>query len=108
MLLVARYLGYPVDLSLIAMLMGGSVVGISYTLGKKLPAGKSLMIWKFISIISGFAAVYGFLIGQWILMGLGAVAALGAGVFFFRRGSGVAPIPSKKVAEIEDKMKNCC
>lgn len=105
-LLVARYLGYPVDLTLIAMLMGGSAVGISYTLEKKLPAGRSGMAWKFISIAGGFMLVYGFLIGQWILGGIGVVAAGTAAAVFFRRGN--APADSKTAQDLKEKMKKCC
>ncbi len=104
-LLVARSLGATVDLALISMLMGGSVVGISYTLSKKLPE-TSWTIWKLTSIPIGFVAVYTALTGAWwVFVGM-IVAAIILGLFFFRKKHR-APA-SAEARKLEEKMKQCC
>jgi hypothetical protein len=108
LLLILRYFGQPIDLTLIALLMGGSVVGIAYTLEKKLPAGRSGMAWKFISIVGGFILVYGVLSAWWVLMSVGAIGAVVAGVVFLRAGKASPVADSKPAKELEDKMKQCC
>lgn len=105
-LLIARYFGQPVDLALISMLMGGSVVGITYTLEKKLPVGRSAMAWKIVAIVSGMVLVYGFLREMWMLTAIGVVIAAIGGVIFFSHGN--TSQVSKTAKELEDKMKQCC
>ena len=61
-MLSAYYLGYGTDLTILAMLMGGSVVGISYTLEKY--RAQSLAA-RTIFIVSGFEAVYSLINAEW-------------------------------------------
>lgn len=103
-LLVVRYLGQSVDSILIALLMGGSVVGVSYILERRLPANKSAVVWKIFSITSGFALVYGALSEQWLLAIIGAVIAVSVGTFFFWGNEAT----TKTTTELEEKMKDCC
>src|SRR3989338_976630 len=56
-LLVLRYFGYNVNESLIALLMGGSAVGISYVLAGKL-GGKAAKWWKLAGIPIAFLAAW--------------------------------------------------
>lgn len=105
-LLVARSLGYPVETSLIAMLMGGSVVGIAYTLGKRLTEGMN-KAWKLTAIPLGFLLVYAGLSGWWLVAGIAAVAAAGAVAYFFRVARR-ALAGAAQGAELEEKMKDCC
>ena len=88
--------------------MGGSVVGAAYQLEKKLPAGKSSLLWKVLFIPAGFIAAHALTTLQWTVFAI-TIIALGALAFFFLRS---APISREKsnttVEELEDKMKNCC
>lgn len=104
-LLVLRGLGSQIDLALISMLIGGSVVGISYTLAKRLPPDRQTN-WKLLSIPLGFVVSYAALIGLWLICA-GALVALGiVALFFFTRKKNKAA--SSGATELEDKMKQCC
>ena len=94
-----------------AILMGGSVVGIAYKLEDKLRNGRSQLLWKSLFISIGFAFVYSLAIFDWY-------AVTGAGIFlavvifsFVGRKSayiGGAEDANKVVAELTEKMKSCC
>lgn len=89
----------------IAILAGGSVVGIAYLLEKKLPAGRSPIFLKMILIPAGFAAVYGILEQNWFLaVGLFVLECVFAIIFL----SAPKKNESGKIKEIEEKMKKCC
>ena len=104
-LLIARSLGSQIDLALIAMLIGGSVVGLAYTLAKRLPPDRHTS-WKLFSIPLGFVTAYSALMGLWFICA-GALVGLGAVVlFFFGRKKNKSA--SSEAAELEDKMKQCC
>lgn len=99
-------LGYQVDLGIAAMLMGGSVVGIAYQLEKKLPTGKSALLWKTFFIPAGFVAVYG-LISSQLVMAAASLAVAGAIAWAFLKTPGIKQ-PTGKVEELKKKMENCC
>lgn len=103
-LLIARGLGYPVDLALIAMLMGGSVVGIAYTLSKRLDETR-VMPWKLTVIPLGFLIVYAALNEWWIIAGTTAIVAIALGFYFFRSSASIRAVDA---SELEKKMKECC
>ncbi|MBI4217418.1 MAG: hypothetical protein HY603_01300 [Parcubacteria group bacterium] len=111
-MLAASLLGYQIDFVIVAMLLGGSVVGIAYQLEKKLPAGsanwRTPLLWKTIFIPAGFVAAYGILTHQWIAF-LAALAFLLLASFIFLFSTGDKPGPRKEtVKELEKKMKDCC
>lgn len=90
-----------------SILMGGSVVGIAYQIEKRLPSGRSPLVWKILFIPSGFAAVYTLISSQWtpsmiLIVFLGALSLI-----FIRPRKEHVPA-SKTVEELEEKMKNCC
>ena len=60
-MLTAYYLGYRIDIAIPAMLMGGSVIGISYALEKY---RKQSLFSRTIFIVAGFEAVYSLIIGM--------------------------------------------
>lgn len=98
----------------VATMMGGSVVGIAYQVEKKLPAGSSPLFWKTLFIPAGFAGVYGVLAGSWLLAA-GAFAAAAVIVIVFSREKGNLSMSlgehagtAERVAELEEKMKQCC
>jgi len=105
-MIVARELGYYVDPSILAMLIGGSVVGVAYQLEKKLPNGRSLLLWKTLFMTGGFVAGYGLVYSSWAVL-IGAVIwGLILIYAFFRRTQ--TPVKSQKAVELEKKMEQCC
>ena len=103
-MLAAYYLQFSLPEWVLTMLMGGSVVGIAYTLEKKIPSGKSLLLWKTLFIPAGFATVYGIVFVQWKAL-IPAVLAIGFTVLYFFSRDGKN---NKKVDYLEEKLKDCC
>ncbi len=109
-LIAAYFLGYPIDLIIPALLMGGSVVGIAYQLEKKLLAEsagwRSPLLWKMLFIPAGFVAAYGILVQQWSILIAALIFLLWLSFLFIAPRTNVNK--NKKVEELEEKMKNCC
>ena len=81
-MLTAYYFGYRIDLVVVALLMGGSVVGIAYQLEKKIRFGK-VMAWKILVIMAGFSLAYNIIYFSWFyLISLSAIIALLFFIFF--------------------------
>ncbi len=126
-MLAAKFLGYEIDLLILAMLMGGSVVGIAYQIEKKLlarrslarpaepwrsggeggPDGRSPLLWKTLFIPVGFVAAYGILM-QWWSVFLVSIIFLLQIAFIFLSPKKESRGRNQKVGELEEKMKNCC
>ena len=106
-MLGAQLAGFAFDASMLAILLGGSVVGIAYQLEKHLPQGRSLLLWKTLFVSIGFVAAYALAVPQWSLLAM-AVAALLllTAVFFVPRHH--ADKNSAAVAKLERDMKKCC
>lgn len=108
-------LGYQVDLGIAAVLMGGSVVGIAYQLEKKLPAGKSPLLWKTLFIPAGFVAMYSLVSFQWT-MAAASLLVTGAIAWAFLKKAespeeirrAESPEQGRRVEELKKKMENCC
>ncbi|MDP1719094.1 MAG: hypothetical protein Q8L24_01575 [bacterium] len=106
-LLIAYFIGIPIDPVLPAMLMGGSVVGVMYQIEKRLPTGRLPLLWKTLFIPAGFFSAYSILMQWWIAL-LGALAFLGiiSCVFLLpKKNNGVH---KESVDKLEKQMKNCC
>lgn len=91
-----------------AMAMGGSVVGIAYQIEKRLPPGRSPLLWKTFFIPAGFIAAYS-LVSLWFV-GFAVTSA-----FLVMFAWGFLREPQRRAAqgrhaveELENKMKNCC
>lgn len=124
-MLFAYAAGYPIDLMIVAILMGGSVVGIAYQLERRLPRLPAVaseetgavsrgLLWKTLFIPAGFAGVYGILTGSWPIAAV-ALTAAACIVFVFSRKKenvsaslGKQAVIAERVAELEEKMKQCC
>ena len=106
-MLAAQLAGFAPDASMLAILLGGSVVGMAYQLEKHLPQGRSPLLWKTLLLPTGFAAAYGLAVAHWSLLAM-AVAALlfVAAVFFVPRSH--AEKNSAAVEKLEQDMKKCC
>lgn len=90
-----------------AILMGGSVVGIAYQLEKRLPAQRSAIAWKMIFIPIGFAAVYALLNEWWGALAV-ALVFLCITAWFFLLAARPGKAEDKKISELEKEMKKCC
>ena len=106
-MLIGRSLGYAVDATMLSILLGGSVAGIAYLVEKRLPLGRSPMLWKTLFIPAGFVAAYGLAASQWILFAVMGVALVLLTAFFL-----VPPAtsgePSETVEALKKKMQQCC
>ena len=106
-MVVAREIGYAVDATMLAILLGGSVAGLAYLVEKRLPQGRSALLWKTLFIPPGFVAAYALVAPHWVLLGAVSVALVLLTAFFL-----VAPSASRdesgNVEELTRKMRDCC
>lgn len=106
-MLAARELGYPVDPTLLAVLLGGSVVGLASLAEKRLPPGRSPLLWKTLFIPAGFVAAHAMVAQRWPLaLGAGAALLVLAGVSL--TGRSTAASTTATVDELTRKMSDCC
>ena len=103
----ARLAGLSVDPAMLAVLLGGSAVGIAYALEKRLPPRRSPVLWKALFIPTGFVAAFGVAVPHWLALvaGLAGLSLL-ALVFLLSKRTGEAS--SAAVESIEEQMKRCC
>lgn len=92
-----------------AILMGGSIVGIAYSLEKHVPRGRSLLLWKALFIPAGFIAVYE-IVALRPVSSVAAVAVLIILALVFLRFGGKRKEVSddERIKELEKKMEECC
>lgn len=103
----ARFGGLAVDPAMLAVLLGGSAVGVAYALEKRLPPGRSPVLWKSLFIPTGFVAAYGVAVPHWPALAAG-VAALALLALVFLASKRDARANSAAVESIEEQMKRCC
>ncbi len=104
-MLAARLLGYEIDPIALALLMGGSVVGIAYQIEKRLSQSRSPLLWKTLFIPTGFIGAYGLLMQWWGVL-LVSLTFLALVVYAFLSTHKNAQ--KGVIKELEEKMKNCC
>lgn len=107
LLLVVRAAGYPVDSSLIGILMGGSVVGIAYQAEKHLSPVRSPLAWKVWFMTAGFAFVYG-VVSESLIYAAGSGVLIASLLPYFFRKRVSQTIESDAQKRIQEKLKNCC
>ena len=106
-MLIGRSLGYAVDATMLSILLGGSVVGIAYQLERRLPQGRSPLLWKILFIPAGFVAAYALAAPQWALFAAASVAlVLLTAVFLLPPGA--LGEKNETVEELKRKMRECC
>jgi len=106
-MLGARFAGFPVDATMLAVLLGASVVGIAAQLETRLPRGCSPLLWKTLTLPVGFIAAYGLVAERWIVAAI-AVSALVLLAALFLLPRRVAAADEAVVKKLEQQMKNCC
>jgi len=106
-MLIGRSLGYAVDASMLSILLGASVAGIAYQVEKRLPRGRSPLLWKTLFIPCGFVAAYALASPQWTLFAVTS-AALGLLTAFFLVPPAAPEKASETVEDLKKKMRTCC
>jgi len=109
-LIIAYTIGYQINLTIPALLMGGSVVGVVYQLEKKfrdLPVGR-VLLWKVLFIPTGFVVAYGILERLPAVFLLAVVFLLLVSLALLFSKSSTADSRSEAVGNIEKKMEECC
>lgn len=104
------YLNGSAFLIPIALLMGGSVVGINH-LGEKRcqwAASHSLQ-WRSLVILVGMPTAYLFItnLNEFVVI-VEAVALIIIAYFFFIKQPSAGGFAKKRISEIEEQMKHCC
>ena len=106
-MVAARFAGFAIDPTMLAMLLGASVVGIAYQLEPRLPQGRSQLLWKTLVLPIGFVAAYGLVAERWgVAAAACSVLALVAAFFLLPR----RPVRADEavVKKLEEQMKRCC
>ncbi|MGB5081263.1 MAG: hypothetical protein WBO23_11030 [Burkholderiales bacterium] len=106
-MVIVRSLGYSVDTTILAILLGGSVAGIAYQVEKRLPQGRSPLLWKTLFVPAGFVAAYALAAPQWALFAVTGVALVLLTTFFLLP-PGASGEASEAVEELKKKMRECC
>lgn len=106
-MLIAREFGRAADPIALAILMGGSVVGIAYQVDRRLASRPGLW-FKALVIPAGFVGAYGAVIGAWTpaLAGVGAASVIIASFAWSSRTT--RSVDREIVAEAEKKLEDCC
>lgn len=109
-----------------AIAMGGSIVGIAYQIEKRLPSNRSPLLWKTLFVPAGFIAVYSAISAfaedsadksSWWTAFIVITTLLIIMALRFteeprsraaKSDKAVHLERSRKVEELEKKMKNCC
>lgn len=115
-LIIGYFLGYQIDVTIPAILMGGSVVGVAYQLEKKLlvksalPAGgwRTPLLWKVLFIPAGFILAYGILTKEWTMSFAALIFLLGISFLFLSKNSRRNSEQKETIEELKKKMDNCC
>lgn len=106
-MVAARFGGLEVDAAMLAVLLGGSAVGVAYALEKRLPPGRSPVLWKALFIPTGFVAAFGIAAPHRLALVAG-LAGLSLLALVFLRSKRTGEVSSAAVKSIEEQMKRCC
>ena len=102
-LVLSGYLNSEIFLPLISLLMGGTVAGVAYQIGKRKPIIIS------VGMLLAFLAVRNLNFKVFVLE-LAVLATLAYFLFVKRNGTTGPALPRDQKARelLEEKMKNCC
>jgi hypothetical protein len=102
-MLVVRALGTELDTGIILLLMGGSVVGITYQVERKFEERVTPLL-KLLLISAGFIAAYAVVMYLWTVFVVATVAC-GASLLLLGRRSTKG---SRRSQGLEKQMEQCC
>lgn len=94
------------DPIMLAILMGGSVVGGMYMFKNRLPEGKNDLLFMTLFFLGGLVAVYSVIYQDWLLTGVGVVFELVLLYYFMKPFKHKDTNP--RVAALEKQMEKCC
>ena len=106
-MLAARFAGLPVDATLLAVLLGASVVGAAHQLEPRLAPGRSQLLWKTLILPTGFVAAYGLAVERWGVASTAGLALVLLAAFFLAPRQ-LAGTDDAAVRKLEEQMKKCC
>ena len=96
-------------LLVIAMLMGGTVVGIAFQGEKRFKWAKNLFYWKAPVVIIGFIIAYLLLVNiSWTTFIIELILLGFLTYLLFFQPSGGKSSQGEAVSELEEKLKDCC
>jgi hypothetical protein len=90
----------------VAILMGGSVVGVAYQGEKYLKSGRSSLMWKAFFIPLGFGTVWSVTNFAFGFVILGVLVLLAVAGFFLELPLSRGDV--SRAEHLEEKMKDCC
>ena len=105
-MLVRYHTGMAIDPAVLALLMGGTVVGLAYRAESRLNPARNRLLWKVLFIPLGFFGMFSLIKAEWLIAG-GSALALALIFFAFATRAKEHP-PEQRVEEIEEKLKQCC
>ena len=104
---IARNYGVAIDPLMLSVLVGGSAVGLTQQLEKRLSPGCPALLWKSLFIPVVLVVAYGIAMPDWtVFFAAVALLVLLTIAGFARRGTPAQG--SATVAKLEEQMKNCC
>ncbi len=106
-LIVAHFWGYQIDLTIPALLMGGSVVGVMSKL-ERFMQPKFILVWKMTFTVSGFLAANSLITGNWLIFAGGIIFVLIITLTSKTRPVKINEQKSEQIKNLEKKMENCC
>jgi len=106
-MLGARFAGFPVDATMLAVLLGASVVGFAGQLEARLAQGRSALLWKTLALPTGFVAAYGLVAERWGMAAVAVVALVLLAALFLQPWR-FDEKDESVVKKLEQQMKNCC
>lgn len=106
-MLLARELGHAIDATMLAVLLGASVVGLADLVEKRMPPGRSALLWKTLFIPLGAAAAYALVSQLWLVVAGASVVFMVLAALFLAAPR-TSHAQSSTVEELAAKMKNCC
>ena len=107
-MLIARAAGFRVDPLALAILMGGSAVGLSLRYADRLPPKRSRLVWKVVSIVPSFGAAYALASEAWIIAAITIVSIAIIYMAYLYTPHATPPHDEKQTKELEQKMEQCC
>src|SRR3989338_3566819 len=106
LMLVLRFLDYPISIPVLAILIGGSVVGIAYTIEKRLSGSRSAFLFKTLFIPVGFIGAWGIVEENWILAAVSVIALSVIASGFLAKFS--PPRNASHPSALQKKLEKCC
>lgn len=107
LIVAAKFFSYEIDPMIPALLLGGSVVGITYQIEKRITGKQLFIFWKTAFIAIGFAGAYSLLKNQWYIFLTTATAFLIIALIVLMLPA-LRSADKQKVKKLTKEMENCC